>query len=96
MPEETPKNNTLGIISLVSGIVGIVLAFCCYPVGIILAILALICGIIGNQRGQQYAMAGIVLGAIALLLAIVLIILGAFFFEPIIEEILRDLQQQQF
>ena len=94
-PYQPPQNNTLGIVSLVSGIAGLIFSICCYPLGIVLSILALICGIIGNQRGQQYALAGIILGAISLLLSLVFIILGAVFLDPIMDEFMREFQHQQ-
>lgn len=94
--QSPPPNNTLGIVSLASGIAGLIFSICCYPLGIILAILAIICGIIGNQRGQKFALAGIILGAISLILALVFILLGAVFFEPIMDEIIREIERQQF
>lgn len=85
-----PDNNSLGVTSLVTGILGLLLAFCCSPLGALLGIVALVCGIVGNGRQQRNAVAGIVLGAISIFLGILLSIftlplIFAIFFEAIAE-----------
>lgn len=67
-----PENNSLGVTSLVTGILGLLFAFCCSPLGALLGVVALVCGIIGNSRQQRFAVAGIVLGAISIFLGILL------------------------
>lgn len=83
-------NNTLGIISLVSGIIGVILFLCCSYISVVLGIVALICGILGYQQKQQYALAGIILGAISIVLGIIFIIVG----QVIIREIVPVLKQE--
>lgn len=75
-PVAEKRNDTLGIIALIAGIVAL-LAACCPPLGIVLGIAALICGIIGKSKEQRFAMVGVILGIIALLLAILFIFLGS-------------------
>jgi len=72
------ENNTLGVTGLVTGILGLVFAFCCSPLGVLLAVVALVCGIMANGRRQKFAIAGIVLGAIALVLGVIMSIFFAF------------------
>lgn len=75
------KNSGIAIASMVLGIVGIIFAFAIPFVGLICAILALVLGIVGrsqitNSNGQiaggGMAVAGIVLGAVVLLLSIIM------------------------
>ena len=84
------QNNTLGVVGLVSGILGLVFAICCSPIGVLLGITALVCGIIANNRNQKYGLAGIILGAISLALGLILsiVVLPIFlvaFFEALAE-----------
>lgn len=86
------KNHALGITALVTGILGIILAICCSPLGALLGIVALVCGIIAAGRQLKFAVAGIVLGAIALGLGIIfsifaLPVLVLAFFEGFFEAI---------
>jgi len=105
---EESRNNTLGIISLVFGILGVLgaLLCCCFsPVGSVLGIVALICGILGHQQKQQFALAGLILGAVAIFLGVVIfitlqlippeIIIGEEFMEEFMEEFLREMQQHK-
>lgn len=94
MDETTPvavekTNNTLGIVSLVIGILG-VLFVCCPYGGIILGIAALICGILARQQQQQFALAGIILGAVAILLGATLALVGRIFLPEFFDLFLRD------
>ncbi len=73
-------NNTLGIVSLVCGILAVIFIFCCGYLAIILGIGALVCGILAQQRQQQYAMAGIILGAAGIALGIIFAIIGHIIF----------------
>ncbi len=84
------KNNTLGVISLVAGIAGVLLFICCSYISIILGVVALICGILGKQQEQEYALAGIVLGAVAIVLGIIFTIVGQVFLTHITRLIERE------
>lgn len=77
-----PYNNTVGLLSMIFGIVSLPLMFCCY-IGLPLGIAAVIMGGIGvkkvgdgqaNNRGQ--AIAGMVCGGIAICLTLLLIMAG--------------------
>ena len=74
---EQEPNNSLGVVSLVTGIIGLVMFFCCFGIDIILAIIAIITGILGYKENQQHALAGMILGLITLGLYI-LVIAGIF------------------
>lgn len=67
------NNNTLGTISLITGIVGLVMFFCCIFIDVILAIVAIVTGILGYKDNQQYALVGIILGSITLGLSVLAI-----------------------
>jgi membrane-bound ClpP family serine protease len=85
------QNNTLGIIGLVTGILAL-LFFCCPILGVILAVVALVCGIIAKGQNQKFALAGIIMGIIALLLSIGVLAVGSIIDW---EEILRNIEQMQ-
>ena len=70
------QDNTLGTVALVCGILAVIFIFCCGHLSVILGIVALTCGILGQQRQQQYALAGIILGAVGVVLGIVFVIVG--------------------
>jgi len=74
-PVAESKSDTLGILGLIFGIVGILTA-CCWPLGILLGATALVCGIVAKSREQRLATAGIVLGIITLLFAVFFLVLG--------------------
>ncbi len=72
------QQNGLAIASLVTGIVTVVLAFCCWPLGAISGIAALVTGYLGLRKaaemgdvGKPMAIAGIVMGAIGVALAVI-------------------------
>jgi len=71
--EKDVHNNTLGTISLITGIVGLVMFFCCIVIDVILAIIAIVTGILGYKDNQQYALLGIILGSITLGLSVLAI-----------------------
>ncbi|MET7599693.1 MULTISPECIES: DUF4190 domain-containing protein [unclassified Streptomyces] len=75
VPQPMPSNG-MGTTSLVLGIIAAVL-FCLWPVAIVLGILALVFGVIGRRRAGRgeatnpgQALAGIICGAVGLLLGI--------------------------
>lgn len=72
-PAPAASNDTLGIIGLIAGIVGVLMS-CCWPLGMALGITALVCGIIAKTREQRFSIAGIVLGIIALVIGIVFLV----------------------
>ncbi len=84
------QNNTLGLVSLIAGILGILL-FCCPYVPILLGVVALICGILGLQQQQQYALAGTIIGGVAVIVGIFFVVLGQLFYHDIIRIIEREL-----
>ncbi len=75
-----PDNHTLGIVALVTGILALVLSFCCPYIDIVLAIVAIVCGVLGYREGQNYSLAGIILGAAAILISVLMMIIGMAFF----------------
>ena len=95
------KTNTLSIVSLVTGIIGIPLAFC-YGAGLPLSIAAVITGYIGRnqikesggtQGGNGMATAGLILGAIPLVFGVcafcVLVVLTLM--GPVIGNVFSDI-----
>ncbi len=89
-----PKNHTLGVISLISGILGVLLVFCCPYVPIVLGLVALVCGILARQQQQNYALAGIILGAIVIVFGIIFAIVGHLFFREIMHIIEQELRME--
>lgn len=75
-PPMKHQSSALGIVALVTGIIGVVLSFCCTPLGLIMGIIALVCGIIGQIQGQKFSVAGIVLGVISIPLSIISAFIG--------------------
>ncbi|GAB3139740.1 hypothetical protein GCM10027290_09430 [Micromonospora sonneratiae] len=83
------QENTLGLVSMILGIVAIPL-LCCFGIGTLLGIAAVITGFLGKQKADQglasnrgQAMAGLICGAVAAgigLILIVLNIIGTFAF----------------
>lgn len=73
--EREKEDNTLGIISLVTGIAALIMFACCVGVDLVLGIVALVTGIIGHKNDQSYSLAGLIMGAIVVGLN-VLAILG--------------------
>lgn len=80
------KNNTLGLVSLITGIIALLTLSCCGPLSIILAITAIIVGIIAGRENQDYAGIGIVLGVLGLAIPLILLLLVAGFsiFTPLL------------
>lgn len=75
-PAAAKSNDTVGIIGLIAGIVALLMA-CCPPLGIVLGITALVCGFVAKSKGQRFAVAGIVLGILAVLAAILFLVVGS-------------------
>lgn len=93
------QNNTLGIISLVAGIIALV-TMCCFGVGFIPALVAIICGFMAKSRNQKFAVAGLIMGFIAAAVSIVVLILyiaGAAAYVDFMEQIMQEFEQfEQF
>jgi len=80
-----PKTSGKAITSLVTGIVSLP-AVCCWPVGAVLGILGIVFGILarkdiaassGQQKGDGMALAGIITGAVGLVLIVIVLVLAA-------------------
>lgn len=81
-----PSNNStkqLGIASLVTGLIGVPATCCCWFLGWVFPVAALITGLIGyNKAGQEpgsddakpFAIAGIILGVVGLLIVVASIV----------------------
>ncbi|MBD3785169.1 MAG: DUF4190 domain-containing protein, partial [Micrococcales bacterium] len=74
----TGGNNTKAVIALVLGIAGLVFAFCCWPVGLVLGIGGAVLGYLAKQEigrtgqsGGGLAQGGLITGAIAVVLSII-------------------------
>jgi hypothetical protein len=98
---QAKKTNTLSIVSLATGIIGLPLYFC-YGAGLILSVAALITGIIGrkqiresggSQEGDGMAIAGLILGGIPMVLFVlaICIILILTLFGPVIGNVFSDI-----
>jgi uncharacterized protein DUF4190 len=84
-PGAQPKTSGKAITSLVTGILSLP-GICCWPLGVILGILGIVFGILGRkdiaasqgqQKGEGLALAGIICGAVAIVLIAVVLILAA-------------------
>jgi|GEM_PF-5810439 len=73
---ERRKDNTLGILSLIFGIIGIVGLFTLY-LGLPFSIAAWILGAMGRKRNEDYSLAGMILGIIGVALAVLVVIVVA-------------------
>ncbi|MGC1275771.1 MAG: DUF4190 domain-containing protein [Planctomycetaceae bacterium] len=85
-PPEAPrssKTNTLAIVAVVCGGIGLVMSFCCGLFGVPVDIAAIACGGIAlsqikrtMEQGRGMAMGGLVMGVLGLVLAIAMFFLG--------------------
>lgn len=78
------KDQTLAIVSLITGAVSIILSWCCY-MGIIIGPVALITGFIAINNinkdpdkydGKGLAIAGMVAGGVGILISLIMLVLG--------------------
>lgn len=90
--QTSTKGNGVAIASLVCGILGLV-ACCCSPIiNLPISIAALVCGIMGvKSQNKGMAIAGIVLGAVGIVLGIVSAIM-MIAMEPFMNEIMDELE----
>lgn len=72
------QTNAQAVAALVLGIIGLLLAFLCWPLGILLCIAAIVFGFLGRSKaatmagsGGGMALAGIITGGLGILLSIV-------------------------
>lgn len=99
-PYSMPKKSSLGKVSMILGIIGAALSIvcCCFPfLSIIIGPIAIITGIVflvkcpDDKKGQ--AIAGIVLGAVALLIGIIMFA-SADLFEEALKQAAQELCNQ--
>ncbi len=80
---QPPAKNQKALVSMIVGIVSLVFSLCCTPIGFIGGIVAIVFGVLGRkdiaagstQQGSGQALAGIITGAVAILISVVSIIL---------------------
>lgn len=96
---EPEQKQTLSIVSLVCGIVGLLFSCCCC-LGVPFDIAAIVVGIIAKKKnvpGQGMALAGIILGAVALVIYIITVIInvatgsGEAFSNSFMEELQKNM-----
>ena len=71
------KKNALGITSMILGIISLVFSCCCMGFSIVLGVVAIILGIVSLNKKEStkgFAIAGIILGVVGLLSAIIFIV----------------------
>jgi hypothetical protein len=81
-----PPRNNRALISLVSGIAGIVFAFCCSPIGLVLGLVGAVLGYLtraeiqrsgAGKESENLALGGLITGAVAVVLSIIAFGIGA-------------------
>ncbi len=73
---ERSRRDTLGLLSMIVGILGLVFSFCCTFLSLVPGIIAIVCGFIARNQGQKYALSGIILGILAIITGIALTYVG--------------------
>lgn len=90
-PPQSQPNNVLGLLGMIFGIVGIPLSLCCGLFGLPFPVAAIVLGALGMRRVSEgratnrgMALAGVICGAIGVVLAIISVALGAasYFVDP--------------
>jgi len=80
-----PANDTLAVVSLITGLAGFPATFCCSFFGVVVPLAAIIMGIISMSNiskspqqltGKGLAMAGIACGALSIVLFVILFFVG--------------------
>ncbi len=84
---EAPPRNGLSIAALVLGILALITSVTVFGGGVLLGIIAIVLGFVGRSRAKKghatnggVALAGIITGAIGLVLSMVLVLVGAALF----------------
>jgi lysylphosphatidylglycerol synthetase-like protein (DUF2156 family) len=94
------RTNSMAVASLVLGIVGFVLSCCCFWVSIVCSVLAIVFAIISrrsepNGRMSNMAVAGLIIGAVSLAMAIVVLVIfcvGGYNLSFNIDDLVNDFQ----
>ncbi len=73
---EEMQNDTLGLVGMIIGILGVLFSFCCTFLSILPGIAAIVCGVVAYNQGQRYGISAIVLGVIASVTGVVLAYIG--------------------
>lgn len=60
------ENETLGLVSIISGIAALLIGFFFFHLGLLLGIVAVVCGYLGYTKGQQYSFPGMIIGVFAI------------------------------
>ena len=85
-PTAAPPRNNKALIALVTGIAGIVFAFCCSPIGLVLGGVGAVLGYLTRaeiqrtgvgKESENLALGGLITGAIAVVLSIIAFGIGA-------------------
>ncbi len=72
-----PGQPGFSMTSMILGITSVPMTLCCWPIGVPIAILAIIFGLLGmNKGGKNMGVAGLILGAVSLLLLILVLALN--------------------
>lgn len=91
------RNYTLGLTSMVLGILSVVFICCCYSITPVLGIASIVLGIISikkNEDNKGFAIAGIITGIMGIVLAVVTIVAFIYLKESgIYDELLRRLYE---
>ncbi len=75
--DEPKESKTLGILSVVTGGIGLILLFAGTPVFLIFSLAGIILGIIGlKNKKKTLALIGIILGAVPILLLVIALLVG--------------------
>ena len=81
-----PPRNNRALIALVSGIAGIVFAFCCSPIGLVLGLVGAVLGYLTRaeiqrtgvgKESENFALGGLITGAVAVVLSVIAFGIGA-------------------
>lgn len=95
--EQQNKKNTLGIISLVAGILSVICCCLNFYISIVVGITAIVTAIISIKKKEQtkgFAITGLCLGIVAILLGIVLAIIGLYLVSTgVYDQMFNDLSQ---
>ena len=85
-PAAAPPRNNKALIALVTGISGIVFAFCCSPIGLILGGVGAVLGYLTRaeiqktgvgKESENLALGGLITGAVAVVLSLIAFGIGA-------------------
>lgn len=84
-PQQPQGSDSTALMALIGGVAGLLMSFCCWPIGITGSILAIVCGIMVINKadtdpaaaaGKGMAIAGLVLGSIGILASISMLVFG--------------------